>query len=63
MLRYIDADGVSLMGQPKENAKAEAAVPKNAAVGLVEVVANGYARIDYNGQQGYVLRTQLRVNP
>ena len=62
-VRYIDADGVSLMGQPKANAKAEGAVPKNAAVGLVEVVDNGYARIDYNGQQGYVLRTQLRVNP
>ncbi len=61
-MRYIDADGVSIMGQPKDGAKAEMAVPKDAAVGLIEVSVNGYARIDYNGTQGYVLRTQLREN-
>ncbi len=62
-VRYINAADVNIMGQPKADAKAEMAVPQNAPVGLIEVVVNGYARIDYNGHQGYVLRTQLRTTP
>ncbi len=57
-MRYIDADGVSIMGRPK----AETPVPKDTAVGLIEVSVNGYARIDYNDTRGYVKRTQLREN-
>lgn len=48
-----------MLDQPRSGAGIILTLAAETPVGLVEIVSDTYARVDYDGNQGYIRRDQL----
>ena len=59
-VRYVWRSGaVEMLDQPRSGAGIILTLAAETPVGLVEIVSDTYARVDYDGNQGYIRRDQL----
>lgn len=59
-IRYVWRSGaVEMLDQPKSGAGVILTLAAETPVGLIEIVSDTYARVDYDGNQGYIRRDQL----